>query len=402
MYMTGASSGPMRADNDEISIAALLRSSAAGAAIKEAAAGSRTTLRMKAASGLDLAALKALQGDVIFLDMDAGNSDEMQALADFLAEESAIPVVVTSPHLDVARVRDLMRIGVLDVIPQPLSRDDVINTLNHVREQRAARRSAPTGGRRNPGSVVTFIKSGGGVGATSLAVQGACALARGKDAPRVCLIDLDVQFGISAILMDAVQQNSIEDLVRDPERLDGALLRGAMVTPYDRFALLPPPATLGPIALDPASIVAAIAVARQEYAVTFVDLPMIWTDWTHGVLEASSTIALVVQMTVPSLRQARRQIETLKREKLDKISLTVIANRVEGGFFSSKGVSPQDAAKALGRKIDVLIPEDPAMQTAADVGQPLSEIRGGKSLEKKLRLAMTKIVGRGRVMHGGA
>ncbi len=187
------------------------------------------------------------------------------------------------------------------------------------------------------GKVITFIKSGGGVGATTLAVQAACSL-RGAN---LALLDLDIQYGSAAFQMDAESNASILDLVANPNRIDAALLRGAMVRPHDAFDLLASPEGIYPT----------------------------------------------------SLRQARRQIEMTHREQLANIPLFVGANRVNGGLFS-KALSQKAGEKALGRAIDFTIPNNPSIATAADAGLPLCDAKGG-ALAKRFARMMKEIFAAG-------
>jgi len=218
-------------------VAALLRSGELEEAVKRAVAdgGTRAALHTRIVAGLDQAALAALRGDIILLDVDPGNSGEMHLLAQFLGDHASIPVLVTARQLDVAGMREFLRVGVLDVVPQPFDSAELATALRQALARRPQTPTA-TGGQR--GRVVSFIASGGGVGTTSLAVQGACALARRRKSESVCLLDFDIQFGCAVLLLDAEQRASIFDLINAPDRLDAALLRGAMARPHGRFDLL--------------------------------------------------------------------------------------------------------------------------------------------------------------------
>jgi len=359
------------------------------------------SLRAQVANDFDLTTIRALRGDVILLDIDTANSTQMRTLAHFMAEEETGPVVVTSANLDVASMREFMRIGLTDVLPQPFVGEDVANAVQGAaRRRRVAATTPGSDDDQRRGSVVSFIKSNGGVGATSLAVQGAAALGRVKNAPPLCVLDFDIQFGSTALLMDAEQRVSVIDLARDLKRLDGALLTGAMVRPHQRFDLLAAPSTIYPIAdLDVDAVATILEVARREYGQVIVDLPTLWTDWVLATLAHSDAIVLVVQLTVPSLRQAKQQIEMLRSEHLDHIPLIVIANRTLKGLFGSKDIPLRNAAKALGHPIDHSIPDDPAMRLAADTGRPLNDVRAGSSLEKKIRLTIQAIMQRAKASH---
>jgi pilus assembly protein CpaE len=357
----------------------------------------RLELLHAAGDRFDLAGLRDLRGDVLLVEIDPAEPADIRTLGQFLCDGGTPPVIVTSPTFDVQSMRALMKIGILDVLPQPISTADLGKAI----ESALARRSpAPAADRTKKGPIISFLKGGGGMGATSLIVQGACAIAGRKKSANPVVLDLDIQFGAAATLMDAEQRLSILDLVRDPQRLDSALLRAAMVRPHNRFDLLPAPAPILPIdGIDPGAINAAIALASRTYSSTLIDLPMLWSHWVRAVLEGSDAIVLVVRLTVPSLRRARAQIDMLRTEGLQDIPLFVIANSVDTGLFSSTGPFLKKAETALGRKIDFCIPKHDAMRSAADRGQPLSEVSGSKSLEAKLESMMEAIFERAETTH---
>ncbi|HEX5397078.1 MAG TPA: hypothetical protein VFX74_08315, partial [Candidatus Limnocylindria bacterium] len=348
----------------------------------------RAAVSARVVAALDAAALSQLQGDVVLLDIDPGNRGEMQLLVRFLAEHDGLPVLATSARLDVAAMREFLRIGVLDVVPQPFDGAELVAAL-----RQAATRRRPAAGPVRRGVVLTLMASSGGVGVTSLAVQGACALARRHKEERICVLDLGIQFGCAALLLDAEQRASVLDLVNTPDRIDAELLHGAMVRPHGRFDLLAAPAAMCPIDdIDAAAITKTIAAVSAEYTLTIVDLPLLWTHWTHAALRASGVVALVVDPTVPSLRQGRRQIDVLRQEELDDIPLAVVANRVGGRLFGRRGVPLKAAATALGRSIDHAVPDSAAMRAAGNAGLPLNEVGGGKAIEKKLAAVLDRVV----------
>jgi len=380
-------------ERDVTKIGALLRSSVTTQWLTDVIQNDdRLELMLSARDRLDLAGLKELKGDVLFIEIDAADPAEIRTLSQFLSDGAAPPVIVTSPSFDIQSMRTLMKIGLLDVLPQPLSTADLAKAI----ESALARRvRTPAVERTKKGPVISFLKSGGGVGATSLIVQGACAMARGKNPASPVVLDLDIQFGAAAIQMDAAQKVSIIDIISDPGRLDSALLKAAMVRPHNRFDLLPAPAGIPPVdGIDAAAINATIALASRNYSATLLDLPMLWSQWVHAALEGSDAIVLVVRLTVPSLRRARAQMDMLRSEGLQDIPLFVVANEVDTGLFASAGPSLKKAETALGRKIDFCIPRHDAMRSAADRGQPLSEVSAGKSLEAKLASMMSVILER--------
>ena len=327
----------------------------------------------------DLAALHALRGDVLIVDIDCKNTGEMTALAEFAAERTSAPVIVIADDfLGVTEMRRLMQMGVGDVLQQPIDCAELAAAIARAAEKRPAVLGGP---QEQHGLVVSFVAAHGGVGATSLAVHGACSLSRRRDPPSICLLDLNVQFGCAALLLDAEQRSSVVDLIQAGDRLDNELLRGAMVKAHGRFDLLGSPLSVPAVDdIDPEAIARTIGIARREYDLAIIDLPLLWAGWTHAAMRASDVIVVVVQLTVPSLRQGRRQLDMLRQEELDDIPIVVVANRAQTGFFSAAGVPLKAATTALGRKVDFVVPESPEVHTAAEAGQPVS----GRNIEKKL------------------
>jgi pilus assembly protein CpaE len=173
-----------------------------------------------------------------------------------------------------------------------------------------------------------------------------------------------------------------------------------MVRAHQRFDLLAAPSSVYPISdLDVDAVATILEVARREYSHVLVDLPTLWSDWVLATLANSDVIVLVAHLTVPSLRQAKHQLEMLQSEHLEHIPLVVVANRTAKGFFGSKDIPLKNAAKALGHEIDHTIPDDPAMRLAADAGRPLNEVRAGSSLEKRIRSMLHAIARKASASH---
>ncbi len=374
----------------ELVITALLRFVDTVDSISLAVEGSKgISLNSSLVDHLSFNHLKSLDGDVLLLEINFSDPAEIRTLEDYVAGGDNLPIIVTASAFDVPSMRALMKIGILDILPQPVTLPDLLRAVDNVSRKR---RPVLVVDNVKKGVVVSFLKSCGGVGATSLVVQGACAIGRGRKPVKPVLLDLDIQFGMAAILMDAEQRSSIVDLIRDPKRLDGELLQRTMVRPHDRFDLLAAPAQILPVEkVDAAAIAVTIATARRTYDQVLIDLPMLWDDWVCAALESSDLIVLVLRLTIPSLRQARHQLDMLRSENLGNIPIFIVANAVESSLFGTIGVSLKDGEKALGQKIDFCIPKSTAMQVAAEMGQPLNEVGGGKSLEAKLASMMTEI-----------
>src|SRR3546814_9309442 len=88
-----------------------------------------------------------------------------------------------------------------------------------------------------------------------------------------------------------------------------------------------------------------VELAQRGFDTVYLDLPGNWTNWSMSLVARSQVVFLVCELTIASLRQARRQISLLRDQDIDPARIHVIANRVEKKFFRAIGL--EDAAAAL-------------------------------------------------------
>lgn len=365
-------------------LVALARSAALRASLSAACAGLegiRLEFHGGSLSGFP-ANLSATGADVLLIELEPGDDSSWEALAALRhAQLAGAPIIASARGLSVEAARRLLRLGVADILPQPVTREELLAALDQA--ARAARQEPETG----KGRVVAFLKAIGGAGATTLAVQAAAGLAsrRGPDEPRVCLFDLDLQFGTVALFLDLDDRVGLGELLETPERLDAELLRSVMAHHESGLDVLAAPRDPLPVDAIGAELVeSCLALARRDYGLILLDLPKVWTPWIFGALRAADLIVLVTQLTVPGVRHARRQLETLHAHGLAEVPLRLVVNRYRRRPWA-RGVDLRQAERALGRRIDHLIASDEAcLSEAQNRGVPLASVKRGTRVEADL------------------
>ncbi|HEY3696564.1 AAA family ATPase [Phenylobacterium sp.] len=312
--------------------------------------------------------------DVLVVGADAADGD---ALARRLtAAPRTTRIVVVLRNADVLTTRRLVREGAADVLPHPVSEPALALSLERLLSNES---SDPA--RRKAGEAVAILKAGGGVGATSLAVQVAALLAA-RDGGGVCLADLDVQFGAAALYLDMPDTVTVADLLNTGASLaDTPFATALSAHPSGARVLAAPHELMALEGVHPAQMDSLLAGLRRDFALTLIDLPSAWTAWTHRVLSLVDRIVLVTQLSVPHIQLVKRQLRTLAVQKLEDRPLILVCN---GPSADQQGsVSIKAAERALGRGFDVVVPEDRrTMSTAINHGLELSVVRRGTKLEK--------------------
>lgn len=333
------------------------------------AGGVRLDVRVGDVKRLGVALVLAERPDAVLLDIDPEDPDDWEVVSQIKNHQAlaGVPVLATAERITSAGIRRLLRDGVDDFVPQPPTASDILEALDGaVRKIRGARRAGEGQGR-----IVAFLRAGGGMGATTLAVHGALSLlgeddARGRAGKRsVGLLDLDLQFGTTALALDIVPNDGIVEITRTPSRLDGALLRGAMVPHASGLHVLTAPRAPVPLdILNPALCGRILDVARQEFAYVVVDTPPSLTAWTESVLALSDIVYLVTQLTVPALAQARRLLDALEDEGHYDDTVQVVLNRYRKQRFG-QDLGVAQAEKVLNRKVRHLVANDYGLVTRA-------------------------------------
>jgi pilus assembly protein CpaE len=300
-----------------------------------------------------------------------------------LAAAVPTPLIAAAYDPPLALVRSLIRAGAHDVIPLPISVEELEVTLAPIKAELAKARKASEAA---TGKVVSVIKSVGGVGATSLLTQLAIRFTeRERSSNRqVCLIDLDLQFGDAAFQLGLEPKLSLLDLLQAGSRLDGDLLRATTTEHPSGLRILAAPAEMVPIEGMPTDhLLRIIELAKREFDTVFVDLPTNWTNWSLSVVAQSDLVLLVTELTVASISRAKRQLALLHSQELADLDLRVVVNRYDKSL--ARTVRPSDIRSALGRDIAYTISNDFAlMRSAVDRGVPISELKRKSALGKDI------------------
>ena len=101
--------------------------------------------------------------DVLILDLDLADRRDMAALERLLAAETRPTVVVTSATASVEAMRQLIRLGIADFLPQPIARDDVMGVIQAVRSRLRASPDRPTPRVQGPQLRSPFWRHGGDI-----------------------------------------------------------------------------------------------------------------------------------------------------------------------------------------------------------------------------------------------
>jgi pilus assembly protein CpaE len=322
--------------------------------------------------------------DVLIVDIDLNNPRDMAALERVLLADSRPTVIVTSANASIEAMRQLIRLGVADFLPQPIVPADVQAVIRAVKARMRPGVEKP----HHTCQVFSFVRRSGGMGATSLAIGSAFELARtrrGQPKRRVCLVDLDFQAGAAWLHLDVEPLLDIEEVVRSPQRLDAELLSAMTVHHPAGFDLIAAPnGSMNPDQIPPEVVSHLMALICERYDVVIVDLPLNWSRWFVDVLGGSDRVFLVVQLTVVAVKQAHLFLERFKESGAAHVPVSIVLNRYRKSWWR-RGLKVGEIERAFGHKVDYFIPSDYRLfSEAANHGMPIGKFHSGSRAERQI------------------
>jgi len=317
--------------------------------------------------------LDALEScSLLLLEVDPHSRESMERLEAIKSAKPSLPIIAAIPDASVSLVRTLVRAGVADIVSLPLQFDEVLETAVSVLGQQ--KQQAKQTVRLAP--MFAVARSIGGCGATSVATHLVAELAGFASGSRgVAIIDLDLQFGSVADFMSGEGRGSILDLLTADERLDEDLMRSVARSVGDNVAVFAAPDAIPPLeSIDTDRLLRVVEMIRRNYDYVILDLPANWTNWALSVLSAADSVLLVTELSVASLRQAKRRLELFDTVGIERHKIGVVVNRVQRRLF--KTIDVNDVSETLGREVLGSISlEDQLLGSAQDQGMLVQQLQ---------------------------
>jgi pilus assembly protein CpaE len=294
---------------------------------------------------------------------------------------------ITAKKAPSALILGAMRAGAREFITQPVDKEELFGA---VRKALQGRRDA-SAGRPASAKVVTVFGSKGGIGVTTVAVNLATLLARGGRAG-AAVVDLDLQFGDAAILMNVKPRSSIPDLAENAESADAALIRNLLPRSAAGVSLLAGPARIEEAENVTSGHVEKVLTAfRNVFDTVVVDTAHCLNDMTVKAMDESDAVLLLTAPDVPALHQAGRCLELFRKMGFDRERVRLVLNR-HGG---ADDIHPEAVEKLLDYPVSwrLALQDAASMASAVTRGEPIAESQPHSRLAQGLRRMAEQING---------
>ena len=333
---------------------------------------------------------------ILVIEVDPADRASMRRIGDIREAYPELPVVAAITDASVSLVRTLVREGISDVVSLPFE----LTELLQISLDTAAKHDAAAPGSVALAPLIVVARSLGGCGATSLLTHLAADLAEHDRSGRgVVIVDLDLQFGSVADYLGIAPRGTIADLLGAEDRLDEELIRSVATEAGGGVSVIAAPEAIMPLeSVDTDVLLRMIRLLRAHYGTVLLDLPANWTNWALSATLAADSLVLVTELTIASLRQAKRRLELFRSVGIDPRAVEVVVNRVEKRLFRTIGL--EDVAETLGRPVlGSVALEAPLLSAAQNQGQLLSRTHRKSRFAKDIA-GLSELLRAGRLARG--
>lgn len=278
------------------------------------------------------------------------------------------PAIAVSSSGDVDTMRKAIAAGVRDFLVLPLQPGELRKTIVNVVQTDRARKEAREQGTppTRLGTIITVFGVKGGIGKSTIASNVATALAQ-ETRQHVALLDLDLQYGDDAVMLDVVPQWTIADAAKELDPAKPHSIERYLTNHASRVKLLAAPQTpqeANSLTSEQIGQVLNMLASTHDYVV--VDTSAQIDEVSALALDASTIVLLVVTPEVPCIKRTKAAIALLEESGYTRDKVKLVINRAD----PQSEVPLAEIEKALNYPVHARIPDDRAVAKGISLGAP--------------------------------
>ncbi len=317
--------------------------------------------------------------DLLVVDLDQSENpfEDLQPLAELC--DPSTQVIAMGVVNDLALYKQFINAGVADYLVKPLSEEDLETALLAATFSDSS--SGEQSGNAEPtGKLVVTVGSRGGVGASTVALNGAWLLAE-EMGHRVALVDLDLQFGTAALSLDLVPSSGMIETLRQPDRMDSLFMSSAVLPKTEHLSVLAAEEDLArQLDLHGDGVGRLVEELRGSFDWVWIDLPRSLCHLHTSVLRDATNVHVVSDLTLAGMRDTMRIVNLFSNIGGDG-EIGVIINHAR----RNKGMPRGEFTRGVGCKVLATLPDEPKALQAATVGKPLAQTSARGKFVTELR-----------------
>ena len=341
-------------------------------------------------------ALTAIEGGalrMVLLGPSFANESAIDSVRVLRNEDPSLLLIAVAEQVTSALLRSAMRAGVSEVIEAPLTEEKVEDAItqfaNDVLKRRTAAPPPVLDQAREEGQLIVVMSAKGGSGKTVVATNLAMLLTR-FEGKSVAMVDADLQFGDVCLVLQLEPRFTLVNAAHEMHHLDAQLLESLLTEHPSGLKVMAAP--LEPAFADDIStesLMTVVGLLKQSYDYVVVDTASMLDELLLSLLERADVILQVVDMDLPSVKNAKLALETLRLLKFPTSKVKLILNRSN----AKARLDDKEIEGALKMSIAAAIPSDGAVAASMNEGRPVVESAPKSRVAKGFESVAELIVG---------
>lgn len=219
------------------------------------------------------------------------------------------------------------------------------------------------------GKIITVFSLKGGVGTTTIAVNMAISIKQLAPSSRVGLIDLSLEEGAAALLLDIIPTSTIAEWAREELHDATPFLLNQYFVPHRSGVglMAAPPSPEQAEMVRPETVRKTLDLAPQAFDYVIVDTASTFSENSLVALETADTIILPLMPDMTSLKSTASTMRILGAVNIPAERFRLVLNEI----IPHAGLTKSQVETSLGATV-ITIPHSGAdFVAAANQGQPL-------------------------------
>ena len=330
---------------------------------------------------------------MLLLGPSYSGQDSMEAIRNLHNQDPALIMMIVADEVTSNLLRSAMRVGVSDVLEAPLDElkiEAAVEQFTHdvLKRKKAVHRAEPEA--MDEGRLIIVSSAKGGSGKTVIATNMALLLNRIGDKKTV-LIDADLQFGDVCLLLQIEPRFTMVNAAHELHQLDAALLDSLLTDHPSGVKVLAAP--LEPAFADDittAGLMQMIDLLQESYDYVVVDTASMLDELLLSLIEKADDVLMIVDMDLPSLKNAKLALETLRLLKFSTTNIRLVMNRNN----AKNKLNNKEIEGALKMEIAASVPSDASIPNSVNEGRPVVETEPKGKVAKGFESVAELVVGK--------
>lgn len=313
--------------------------------------------------------MKKKRADIVLMDINMPVMNGLEATQMIADQFPQTRVIMMSVQHESEYLKKAMLAGAKAYIMKPVDMDELIDTITTTYDRYHYLDVAPASSTPDhKAQIVSFFSAKGGVGKSMLALNTSLIIHE-KFNKKVLLMDLDLQFGDIALMVNKQNEMTIKEMFDDSPITTIEDMKPYLFKYKENCDMLfapKDPESAEYISKD--QVKSILEILKKHYDLIIIDTGVNYDEVTLNALDLSDQVIIVSSLEVTGLKNTKLSLRVMQSLNYDSSKVKLLVNMAQDKF----GVTKANVQKAFTFEVIGYIPEDVKLvRNSINTGVPL-------------------------------